>query len=261
MLIMKKVRLVSPPPPAFVGTRLVIRVTEDHPKFGLSSVEVAEGRESVTLSWGDGTVEKLTAISEKEHAYAEPGVYEVCLSDDASAFKLSATATGTPYSDEYPAMVERLYSNAQALKLLRTRCFWRSTGMTDVDLQDSAIESLQTQTFSSCTAMRTCRLPRVLDSMNSRSFWNCEKLEAIELPTGVYELPSGCFEGCVALSGEIMLPSVEKIMGSIGVFTGCTRISGIHFAAANEATVKASAAYQADPTLGTGVANVCKFDL
>jgi len=72
------------------------------------------------------------------------------------------------------------------------------------------------------------------------------------------------FTDCTSLPARLDFPSVNVLTGSTPEtepFAGCTQVTEIHFAAANEALIRNTDAFQADPKLGTGNPNVCIFDL
>ena len=97
-------------------------------------------------------------------------------------------------------------------------------------------------------------------------FHNCVNLQCFDVAkSGVKSILSESFKNCASLSGELFFPKVNELNGdsSSMPFAGCTKITAIHFANANAAAITASTAYNADEghTLGTGVKDVCKFDL
>lgn len=95
-------------------------------------------------------------------------------------------------------------------------------------------------------------------------FSGCSRLASVDIrESELSYLSRACFENCTALTGELYFPKVNRLAGVVPKlpFTGCTGgITKIHFAAANEESIRASAQYQADPTLGSGTAEVV-FDL
>lgn len=100
-----------------------------------------------------------------------------------------------------------------------------------------------------------------LVTLMNNCFDGCENLMTVEVPN-VATLGAKAFYNCTALK-QVRLPKVVNLDTSDGdgsPFAGCTGLEEIHFAAANEAAIKASVTYQADPTLGSGSARVL-FDL
>lgn len=104
---------------------------------------------------------------------------------------------------------------------------------------------------------------RELKAVLRYSFFRCANLTALDLSNASVEtLGQAAFRSCLGLAGELRLPSVTDLEGTrkVEVFMNCGDITAIHFAAAHEASVRASPAYLADPTLGTGT-GTCVFDL
>lgn len=95
-------------------------------------------------------------------------------------------------------------------------------------------------------------------------FYCCTNLARLDVSASAVEkIDSIAFAKCSALEGELSFPKVATIVGSASVepFTNCVGITALHFADANKESIITGAAYAADPTLGTGVENVCWFDL
>lgn len=95
---------------------------------------------------------------------------------------------------------------------------------------------------------------------------NCINLTCFDVSSSnVRTISSAAFKNCSGLSGELFFPEVGTIQGGATTlpFYGCTGITALHFKEANEAAITSSQAYNADEehTLGTGVKDVCCFDL
>lgn len=95
-------------------------------------------------------------------------------------------------------------------------------------------------------------------------FYCCTNLARLDVSASAVEkIDSIAFAKCSALEGELSFPKVATVVGSAAAepFMECTGITALHFASENEAAITASTAYTKDPTLGTGVEDVCVFDL
>lgn len=102
-----------------------------------------------------------------------------------------------------------------------------------------------------------------LGAFKRYAFSGATNLTRIELDeSGVTQLVAGQFKDCNSLVGSLHFRNVTWVGSRKGtfVFTGCSGITEIHFAAANEEAITHLTQYQNDPTLGTGTA-VCVFDL
>lgn len=101
-----------------------------------------------------------------------------------------------------------------------------------------------------------------LVSFPSYSFQNCFNMTTFDVVgSSLVSLFSGVFKDCRALEGEFRFPNISRLVGITPQFAGCTKISVLHFAREHENAITSSSGYKADPTLGTGVEGVCRFDL
>lgn len=96
------------------------------------------------------------------------------------------------------------------------------------------------------------------------SFNGCRNMSTFDIrDSSVSTLSENSFINCTSLSGDIFLPRISDLpYTDRQPFDGCTGgITHIHFSAEHEEAIRNSAAFLADPTLGTGIENVCLFDL
>ena len=103
---------------------------------------------------------------------------------------------------------------------------------------------------------------RNLTVISTGAFGMCVNLATLDIDaSAVNTLGYAAFADCVSLPARLDLHGVRNLLmrGELLPFSGSTTIREFHFSEANEAAVKASAAYTADQTLGTGTA-VCVFD-
>jgi len=214
MIIVKKIILVAEPgpEPAERGTFLTVEPTEESPTYGFYAGALAADSGSVTVDWGDGTVETVADISRMTHTYAMAGVYTVRLSDDLAMLGCSAPVGTAVQSRVYAKLLKGVVCNAEKLKALNTGAFRQSDNLVSADFADAAIESIRSNTFN----------------------------------------------GCSALAGAVVFPSVVDIDGAAGTlpFAGCTALREIHFARANEPVITALPCYADDPHLGAANATV-----
>ena len=214
MIIVKKIILVAEPgpEPAERGTFLTVEPTEESPTYGFYAGTLAADSGSVTVDWGDGTVETVADISRMTHTYASAGVYTVRVSDDLAMLGCSAPVGTAVQSRVYAKLLKGVVCNAAKLKVLNTGAFRQSDNLVSADFADAAIESIR----------------------------------------------SNAFNGCFALAGAVVFPSVVDIDGAAGTlpFAGCTALREIHFARANEPVITALPCYADDPHLGAANATV-----
>ena len=99
---------------------------------------------------------------------------------------------------------------------------------------------------------------------NFHCFRGCRNMHTFDMvESAVNTLASYAFVDCASLLGNIYLPRINDLPTTNRLpFAGCTGgITRIHFSAEHESAIRNSAAFLADPTLGTGVEGVCRFDL
>ena len=135
------------------------------------------------------------------------------------------------------------------IKELGTGCFYKCTGLKNIELPDS-ITRLGVYCFEDCIKLETIKLSNLLSEIPTRCFDNCESLKGIDIPESVTNVNSGALEGCSSLEyvhfsvntkinkidssvfrdcvklGRIDLPeSIEEI--GVQAFQGCSRLNNI----------------------------------
>ena len=150
MTIRKKARLLAHP---FKGSIIDITVG-DQRLFGINQIHRANGHTSMTVDWGDGTVETIPdpSVENIEHEYATAGNYEVKVSDDVALL----TVIGAPESVEkatlYAPLVTGFRCNAEALTFLGPLTFVGCDNLRTVDVRRSEIQRLVVP-FIDCTSL------------------------------------------------------------------------------------------------------------
>lgn len=185
MIIVKKIILVAEPgpEPAVRGTFLTIEPTAESPTYGFYAGALAADSGSVTVDWGDGTVETVADISRMAHTYASAGVYTVRLSDDLAMLGCSAPVGTAVQSRVYAKLLKGVVCNAEKLKALNTGAFRQSDNLVSADFADAAIESIRSNAFNGCAALAGAVVfPSAIDiegSMGTLPFAGCESLREI----------------------------------------------------------------------------------
>jgi len=245
MYIVKKVRLVAGPEPVWPvipegnGTFMVVDATQSR-TFGMCYVAPLDGAGSFVVDWGDGTSERfVNEATNITHTYATGGGYLVTLSDTVGAFAVSDN-DGSEYQTVYAAMVRELVSRGSLEKIYASG-FRDAFNLTRLDLSQTAMDQITAGAFNSC---------RSLTSLAG-------------LPTTIQRILKAGFAGCTSVTERVDLPNVTRVVGSgedYQPFAHCDKIAEIHFGAANEALIKQTASWAADPKLGAANA-VVYFDL
>ena len=157
IIINKTVRLVAAPEPPFVGTEIEIAATDASLVFGMSAIALAEGSESFTVDWGDGSHDTFTADAENiTHTYPAPGRYIVRVTDDAVSIKVSGNATsGGEYYETYAPMVRSVKSNGEKFTTLVANSWRHCTNLSLAPFKGvySASGKSGTLPFSECETL------------------------------------------------------------------------------------------------------------
>ena len=259
--ITKTVRLVAPPEPPFIGTRIVIATTDESPTFGIYLAKLAEGHPSLTVDWGDGSCETLPGLDSSTHTYPTPGQYEIRVSDDVASLRVRGLKD--EFITTYPKMLVSFCSDAVHLTELGQGCF---TGASLVEIENwpPKLESIGGAGLNENTQLtKVAPLPATLSKLGASAFANCQKLPGeITLPTNVTAIALMTFYGCTLLE-KVYLPGVSKVaMGDPMKlpFRFCPSLREIHFAKSNEASITSLPNYNLYPTFGAENAKV-DFDL
>ena len=243
MIITKTLTLVAAPVPPFVGTKVTLNLPADSLVWGIDTADAAEEvSDTVRIEWGDGEVYVgSNEIGNLTHTYPAPGVYEVKISDDIMNMDFSGRSTSKYL--KYVKLITAVESNAQNVDAL-TSCFLcGATNLTRLDMRD---------------------VPALVATDNCME--GCSALTSLAgLPRSLVQIRQLAFAGCTAATGRVDLPNVRAVgMSGDGAakapFLGCEGITEIHFAATNEAAIKACSVYVADPHLGAANATLY-FDL
>lgn len=100
MTITKTLTLVAAPEPTWRGTRMQLNVPTDAAVFDIAVADLAEGSESVTVDWGDGTTDTFSGgIDHITHTYASAGRHEVLISDGVESFGVNGETESAPFSE------------------------------------------------------------------------------------------------------------------------------------------------------------------
>lgn len=180
MTITKKTRLLPVP---FVGTRIKIKLDDPESlEWGMDFVILAEECSSVTIDWGDGTMEQFDGTTSPIHAYPRCGTYEVVLSDDLTSFRCSNVTASSPFQAIYAKRIVGVKSNARKLDMIPGMAFYCCENLTEFDIDETSVSMLATRAFYRCTGlMGALRFPAVT-SINAMTFTGC---------TGITELHFG----------------------------------------------------------------------
>ena len=87
----------------------------------------------------------------------------------------------------------------------------------NIDMSNTAVNTLPLSTFYSCTSLTSITLPDSLTSIGINAFLGCTSLTSITLPEGLTSIGSTAFFNCTSISLVTSLPTIPPSIGS-GVF-------------------------------------------
>jgi hypothetical protein len=82
-------------------TVLFLNVTSASMTARIGTCTLAPGSTSITIDWGDRTVEEYEAVAGATHTYAREGEYMVTISDDVEEFGVAGYGSTEAYNDMY----------------------------------------------------------------------------------------------------------------------------------------------------------------
>ena len=149
MTITKKTRLL-----AAHDTR--IRIKLDDPEsltWGIYNLTMSEGREKAVIAWGDGMESEIHESGQLTHTYAQPGEYEVRISDDIASLGFSYLTTPSPFKDIYAQMIREFHTSATRLDALEMFCFEKAQNLSVFECETSGLRKLNSRLFWNCTSL------------------------------------------------------------------------------------------------------------
>ena len=142
------------PPPVIPETRIRIRV--DDPAsltWGMKMLTLAEGHERAVIDWGDGITTEVTLSEAQEHTYAQPGEYEVRISDDLSALQCLMRVGQSVYQLVYAPMIREFRTNATLLESFGVDGFYKAANLTTLLCEGPGVRELGSWTLRYCTGL------------------------------------------------------------------------------------------------------------
>ena len=133
--VSQTVTLVAGPAPADPCTLLTVRTSPGAMEFGFESLTLADDSDSLTLDWGDGTVETITeTVRERTHTYAAAGLHIIRLSDDVRTLQVTGDYDPTYAFARYRLLPVAFRSTATRLTSLGSMALAGCTNLTSFDV-------------------------------------------------------------------------------------------------------------------------------
>jgi hypothetical protein len=129
----------------------------------------------------------------------------------------------------YPAVVT-VPNTVTALQSTE-RSFYGHTEVEEIYFESgSTIQSLPSDVFNGCTALKKIELPPSLRYIGNAIFRSCTSLETITIPDGIANLGNWTFSGCSSLR-TVTLPASITYMNNSNSFANCTAVTDIRLGA------------------------------
>ena len=186
MTITKTTRLMS-------AHETRIRIKLDDPAsltWGMYSLTLAEGHEKAIVDWGDGTRTEVTASGSQTHDYAQPGEYEVRISDDIASIRCSGASASDPFYAIYSARIVSFTTSAAELARIPGMCFAEASNMTTFGCKGSGVATIESRAFKGCFALRGSVCLQPVTSLLSSTFTNCPAVTEIVFDQANYDIIS-----------------------------------------------------------------------
>lgn len=209
-----------------------------------------DGATFVDVSWGDETTTRYTGSSlDFSHKYAEPGTYDIVMTDTLATLGLPDQYGRTSYGlssvvelGPRVSTTQRIYSErgVETLSGFRSssvtslpKAFLRdavstedSTVFNDLSWLPRGILAISAQAFMNTPVKSLSGMPRVL-SIKDFAFNGCTSLTSLAgLPSSLVSLGMSAFEDCTSLASLGALPSsVTKLPAWCFSSTGITTFS------------------------------------
>lgn len=196
---------------------------------------------SVTIDWGDGTIETRTSSSSRSHTYQTAGNYVVEFQfADGSNVGLKSFPQTTRIS--YVKYLEISHGNSGYSYAPNRQ---DNSALVKAYICDD-ITGFNGYGFEGCSSLQSVRLSPAMISVPMYFFLDCTSLISCPLYEGIQYILLSAFQNCVSLE-KITLPS-SLLAIRTSAFSGCTGLKEIHFLATTPPTVDDSNAWTNLPT-------------
>ena len=105
------------------------------------------------------------------------------------------------------------------------QAFFNCTGLNGTLTLSSKLKKIGGTAFIQSGFTGTLKLPNSLTDIGGFAFMNCKNFTSLELPNTLSVIPENAFNGCVGLSGSLVIPDGGKEIGN-QAFQNCTGFNG-----------------------------------
>ena len=176
------------PKDGFDGTELLLEATDASSRARIVTGTLSQGRPSVIVDWGDGTVDTVRgSIRSLTHEYGRKGVYRVRISDDIWSFGYTNSSGRTADRN----MLREVVSIGKRVTDIAGYAFNNCKRLEGVvDLRN--VTSIGGYAFGSTPRITELRMPN-LENPSQTSFYAGCGASVIRAPKAVY-VPDAFFE-------------------------------------------------------------------
>ena len=179
----------------------------------------------VTLDLSEATIDSITPVYQLADAYFFKGTFGTCQSQYPSLKSLSlpqlsenATSTVVPFhlfnnADYNTVSLTSLVIPAGYTEIA-AKAFQGQTSLTSIDLSQSAITTIGDEAFSSCNALATLLMPKILKTIGASAFATSHStsLTTLDLSgTSVETIGKCAFQYCNGLTNLVFPETLERV--------------------------------------------------
>ncbi len=218
-----------------------ITIPENVTSIGMSAFSGCEVLTTVNFNAIDCTI---TKTSDKMGIFEDCNIHTILIGDKvktlpAYMFRGAKFSTNQSTNEavlitlDIPASVEEIGEYA----------FANIVNLVGLNFEEgSALKTVGTSAFNSCTALAECQLPNSVTYIGNNAFGECTSLEAMELPTSLEYLGSSAFKNCNLITYYVIPVNTAGILDS--AFYGNTAMETVVFSGQSITEIGASAFYE-----------------
>lgn len=103
------------------------------------------------------------------------------------------------------------------------RAFYQCSGLTSIDLSQTAVKSIGNDAFSQCYNLADIKFSDSINSIGTSGFSHCRAFTEVSLPSTISSIGNYAFAGCTALTEVTIEGYINKLEDY--TFSGCTKLN------------------------------------